>query len=143
MQDSQVPGSLNGWDGMPAACYLRAGVAACCVSVLRKGVPWASVLVLPLAQVALVWGLGMCPLLLAGLLALHLTPPPFMNSGTPPDTSNPTGKSNIHSLASGQVGSQGDAVGGSNSRSASPKGRLDDDCDDEMLSAIEGLSSTR
>lgn len=28
-------------------------------------------------------------------------------------------------------------------RSASPKGRLDDDCDDEMLSAIEGLSSTR
>ncbi|CAO2610701.1 Adenylate cyclase type 7 [Lemmus lemmus] len=31
----------------------------------------------------------------------------------------------------------------SNSRSASPKGRLDDDWDDEMLSAIEGLSSTR
>ncbi|XP_021088113.2 adenylate cyclase type 7 isoform X2 [Mesocricetus auratus] len=28
-------------------------------------------------------------------------------------------------------------------RSTSPKGRLDDDCDDEMLSAIEGLSSTR
>ncbi|XP_029417070.1 adenylate cyclase type 7 isoform X2 [Nannospalax galili] len=28
-------------------------------------------------------------------------------------------------------------------RSASPKGRLEDDCDDEMLSAIEGLSSTR
>ncbi|ERE77536.1 adenylate cyclase type 7 [Cricetulus griseus] len=28
-------------------------------------------------------------------------------------------------------------------RSTSPKGRLEDDCDDEMLSAIEGLSSTR
>lgn len=115
-------------------CYLRAGAAGCfvfsgfCADLRpsRDGL-----------------GLGVrdvCPLLFTGLLALPLTP--FMNSGTPPDTSNPTGKFSIHSLASGQVGPWSD-VAGSNCRSASPKGRLDDDCDDEMLSAIEGLSSTR
>lgn len=58
---------------------------------------------------------------------------------------DPGSSAHLHSClwASG-CGSRDGAVGVSDSRSASPKRRSEDDSyDDEMLSAIEGLSSTR
>lgn len=63
--------------GVPTACYPRAGTEGCYVLVVKEGVSLVSMLVLLLAKVALVWGLGICPLLLAGLLALCLTLPPL------------------------------------------------------------------
>lgn len=76
-------------------------------------------------------------------LSLHH---PVRGSGPPRGTREPWSVSPLtHTPASGRegVGPWADAFV-ADSRSASPKGRSEDDSyDDEMLSAIEGLSSTR